>query len=183
MSKFAAVRNLLMGSATVGAVAPVAAEPGTDAPVASTITEAQIEAVVEQESATAAAAATTAANDRWNKVMSSDEGSANPKGAAKLLMAAKGAMSADEVISALSEMGPAQAAASTRKTAAELEADRLALASDDEANPNTGGGAGASIESRRGEGDKGAAADAVAAQRAKRAAAAAAKPGFKRANG
>lgn len=95
--------------------------------------------------------AVAAANARWNQVMTSDAGAANPKGAAKLLLAAGGAMSADEVIETLGDVASTDAktdkAKADKSAADKIEADRAALAGDKNANPDTGPGAGG------GEGD------------------------------
>lgn len=144
-------------------------------------------AQVEQATATEVASAVTAANARWNTVMTSDAGAASPKAAARLLMAGGGSMSADEIVATLGDMAPAAAASAEKaagdKTAAQLDADRDALASDPNVNKKTGG-AGGSPSQRKGEGDDGANAKIKTSRqtRAERANKAAEAKGGKRAN-
>lgn len=129
-------------------------------------------AQVEEATAIEVASAVTASNVRWNTVMTSDAGAASPKAAARLLMAGGGSMSADEIVATLGDMAPAAAAnvanAADAKAAAQLDADRDALASDPAVNKKTGG-AGGSPSQRKGEGDDGASAT-IKTSREKRAA-------------
>lgn len=129
-------------------------------------------AQVEQATATEVASAVAASNARWNTVMTSDAGAASPKAAARLLMAGGGSISAEEVVATLGDMAPAAAAnvanAADAKAAAQLDADRDALASDPAVNKKTGG-AGGSPSQRKGEGDDGASAT-IKTSREKRAA-------------
>jgi hypothetical protein len=145
-------------------------------------------AQVEEATATEVSNAVTAANVRWNTVMTSDAGAASPKAAARMLMAGGGSMAADEIVATLADLAPGAAASVEKKagekSAAELEADRLALAGDPEVNKKTGG-AGGSAAQRRGEGDDGASATIKTnrEKRAERANRGAEAKGGKRANG
>ena len=118
-------------------------------------------AQVEEATAAEVGTAVTAANARWNTVMTSDAGAANPKAAARLLMAGNASMATDEILATLGDIAPTNDANAKQKegekSAAELEADRLALAADPDVNKKTGG-AGGSGAQRRGEGDAGASA-------------------------
>lgn len=134
--------------------------------------EAQVNKLVAEESDKAR----KAADARWNTVMTSDHGQANPKAAAKLLMSAGGVMTADEVIATLSDLGPAPAAdadagAADKGAKAErdkqLKADADALANDADANPDTGP-AGSRPGVRKGEGESEAQATARREARAAR---------------
>lgn len=128
-------------------------------------------AQVEQATATEVGNAVAAANARWNTVVTSDAGAASPKAAARLLMAGGGTMAADDIVATLADIAPANAANAEKnageKTAAELEADRAALAGNADVNKPTGG-AGGSPSQRKGEGDDGASAT-VTQNRKKRA--------------
>jgi hypothetical protein len=158
MSKFN-IRNLLAGSSLPAPredddAGPAATTGGKPAPVA---TEAQIEAVLEQETEkaanAAATAATAAANTRWSTVMTSDAGQANPKGASRLLSSTT--MAADDVVAMLGDLGPANAAAGQRQQQEQQQGrnatDAAALANDESARPDTGGAASGQA-SRTGEG-------------------------------
>lgn len=182
MSKFSAsVRNLFAGTAMASPPEndEDVAAPGADAgkPAAAGPSPAKVEAALVE----ATAAATKAESDRWNQVMSSDAGAANPKGAARLLTMANGASSADEVIAALGDITPPAAAAPGAAAAARNAADAAALAADPEAKPDTGA-AGGSPEQRRGEGDDRSAIKEKRAARHKQRNAAAEKRGGKLAN-
>jgi len=127
-------------------------------------------------------------NKRWNAVMTSDVGAANPKAAARLLMSGNGSMSADDVMATLGDIAPPPAATTTTNDqqasgdagtgggdlAPTSQSDRQAqhrerLANDANTRPKTGAAAG-SQQQNRGEGDDGAA-SAREARRNKRAAA------------
>lgn len=170
-SRFASVRRLFGGTALsspaeddehedAGAGADTTAGKGGPAAGPS---EAQVAAVVASERAAAANEATKAANDRWNAVMSSDAGKANPKAAARLLNTTT--MSADDVNATLDDLGGA--AATTERGQQQQQdnrrtTDRDALANDADARPDTGA-AGGSPSQRRGEGD-----DKIASTRTRR---------------
>lgn len=106
-SRFPALRTLISGTASAGAIVapqaddnagtpPAPAAPAVDAAAVDTAVQAEIDAAV------------TAANTRWNTVMTSDAGIANPKAAARALHGSN--MSAEDIIAMLGDMAPAPAA-------------------------------------------------------------------------
>lgn len=152
-SRFASVRRLLSGTAhaapaedeDAGAASPeptkTAGSPG--------LTVEQLDAAVAAETKTASAEATKQANARWNAVMTSDAGIANPKAAARLLNTTS--MSADDVQATLADLTPAPAAPAGQQQRQQNATDRAALANDADARPDTGGAA-SDAGTRRGEG-------------------------------
>lgn len=181
MSKISlAVRNLLAGTALASppedAEAPEAsADAGAKGPTAESI-----QALVDKS----ADDATAAANTRWNTVMSSDAGVANPKAAASLLMMAGAKATADEVIASLGTLNAPAATGATGATNAQRD-QRERQAADDrarlEGDPNTRvdtGAAASGPDQNRGEGDgKKATRSQARTERAKKLNAAALKQG------
>jgi len=141
-SRFASLRTLMSGSSL--STPPEDEEDnntndaGAGGASAGNITVEALDAAVAKETN----AARKAESDRWSKVMTSDEGAANPKGAARLLTMAGGASSADEVIAALADMPASKdaRAASAKETARQqqLANDAKALGENEDADPDTG---------------------------------------------
>ena len=181
--RFASVRNLFNGTALATPPEDDAAEQGNqgkDAPAAGP-TPQQVDSLVASE----VEKATAAANDRWNTVMTSDAGAANPKAAARMLC--KSPMAADDIVATLEDLGgstpAARAAAASQAEADAREADRAALAADADAQVDTGAAGGRPSE-RRGEGtDKTADIRAARAARAEKRNKAAEARGGKKVNG
>lgn len=152
MAGFRTLSALLSGGALVSPPeddAPAASEGGKPAPTAAQI-EAAVAADVAASNKEAAASATTAANVRWNTVMTSDAGKANPAAGARLLMAGGGNMTADEVIATLGDVAPTAPAAPSQQ-----DNDRQQLANDTSTRPDTG--AAGTGRGARAEGDDGSA--------------------------
>lgn len=133
-TRFAALTQLLIGASSAAITAPPA-EPSADdgAAPAATVDAAKFEAAVQAE----IDKEVSAANTRWNAVITSDAGVANPKAAAR--MCNTSTMSAEDIIATLGDIAPAAAAPAAPAPAGNA-AMRNRLQSADGTAPITGGG-------------------------------------------
>ena len=174
-SRFASVRALLSGAAFSSP--PEDHEDDDDAGAQGKDGKGPTAEAIDAVVAAEVDKARTAEATRWNTVMTSDAGAANPKAAARMLNTST--MAADDIVATLGDFGTPAAKEDDEATtarAARLERDRLALANDEEADPKTGA-AGGGPGARRGEADRTAARETRKQLTARRNKAAAAKGG------